>query len=366
MAERELDALVVAGKGHWWTGRGYVRYLTDFHLWAHDALLVFPATASRPWVTSYAVAGLVAERGWVTDTGGDVFLVPRTARSWRTAASLAAGSGSSGREWVLPAGIDTPWPRRCRGRSSSRPTRSSTSCGWPRARSRSSRIARCGSSPRPPWSASPRWRGPGPTQLELSAEACRVALAGGARDLLVADERAARPYGPPADVPVAADDILRYHMEISGPSGHWCELTITLAFRPPTDAEERLMPDGARPSTRSAPPRGPGSASPSSPSVFEQTIRDDGWQLGPPTQHFDFHGQGQDVIELPVVRGRAAVGLGGDAPLPVGGIVSYHPARRIDPPVGWTPGISDNLLVTEQGGEWLSGGWDHRFREVGT
>ena len=100
--------------------------------------------------------------------------------------------------------------------------------------------------------------------------------------------------------------------------------------------------------------------------VFEQTIRDDGWQLGPPTQHFDFHGQGQDVIELPWYAAEQPWGSAGDAPLPVGGIVSYHPARRIEPPVGWTPGISDNLLVTEQGGEWLSGGWDHRFREVGT
>ena len=30
MARDRLDALLVAGKGHWWTGRGYVRYLSDF------------------------------------------------------------------------------------------------------------------------------------------------------------------------------------------------------------------------------------------------------------------------------------------------------------------------------------------------
>ena len=36
MAAAGLDALLVAGKGHWWTGRGYLRYLTNFHLWGHD------------------------------------------------------------------------------------------------------------------------------------------------------------------------------------------------------------------------------------------------------------------------------------------------------------------------------------------
>jgi hypothetical protein len=95
--------------------------------------------------------------------------------------------------------------------------------------------------------------------------------------------------------------------------------------------------------------------------VFEQTVLDDGWSLGAPTQHFDFHGQGLDVIELPWYAAEQPWGSAGDAPLPVGGIVSYHPARRIDPPVGWTPGISDNLLVTENGAEWLSGEWTHRF-----
>ena len=37
-----LDAMLVAGKGHWWTGRGYIRYLTDFHLWGHDGILLIP------------------------------------------------------------------------------------------------------------------------------------------------------------------------------------------------------------------------------------------------------------------------------------------------------------------------------------
>ena len=42
MAAASLDGLLVAGKGHWWTGRGYFRYFTDFHIWGHDGLIFIP------------------------------------------------------------------------------------------------------------------------------------------------------------------------------------------------------------------------------------------------------------------------------------------------------------------------------------
>jgi Xaa-Pro aminopeptidase len=78
MARNNLDALLVAGKGHWWTGRGYLRYFTDFHLWGHDGLYLLPLSG-EPALTlsSPAVAARIAARGWVTDARGDVFLVPK-------------------------------------------------------------------------------------------------------------------------------------------------------------------------------------------------------------------------------------------------------------------------------------------------
>jgi Xaa-Pro aminopeptidase len=367
MAERELDALVVAGKGHWWTGRGYVRYLTDFHLWAHDALLVFPASGEAALaVTSYAVAGLAAERGWVTDAGGDVFLVPRTVRSLEERGLGNGRIGIAGREWVIPAGIE-------RALAEALPSAQLTPADDVLDQVRMAKSALEIVQNREVWelakSAMERFAEVarrGATQLELAAEASRVALAGGARDLLLLISEQPGRMAPPEDVSVAADEVLRYHMEISGPSGHWCELTITLAFRAPTDAESRLMETEVRAldAVRSA--ARPGIRVSELAGVFEQTVLEDGWNLGAPTQHFDFHGQGQDVIELPWYAAEQPWGSAGDAALPIGGIVSYHPARRIDGFAGWTPGISDNLLVTEQGGEWLSGGWNHRFREVQT
>jgi Xaa-Pro aminopeptidase len=365
MAERELDALVVGGKGHWWTGRGYVRYVSDFHLWAHDALVVFPAAGEPATaVTSYAVARLIAEKGWIEDAGGDVSLLPRTLRSLRERGLERGRIGVVGTRWIVPADLHSELVEALPGaqlesaddllddvrmRKSELEIQQNREV-WALAKAAMERFAEVAR--------------PGATELELSAEACRVALDGGARDLLALISERADRMAPPEDTPVRCDDVLRYHLEISGPSGHWCELTTTLAYRAPSDEEERLLETelrardavlaGARPGMRLAEIAG----------VFERTIVEDGWTLGEPTQHFDFHGQGLDVIERPWFAAEQPWGSEGDTDIPSGTIVSYHPARRIEPPVGWAPGISDNLLFTEQGGEWLSGDWSHRWREV--
>lgn len=365
MAERELDALVVAGKGHWWTGRGYFRYLTDFHLWAHDALLVFPADG-EPAValTSYAVAGLVAERGWVTDAGGDVFLVPRTLESIKRRGLERKRIGVVGTGWIIPTDLMLALEDGLPGASLEsaddlfdvvRMEKSELEIQqnrevWELAKAAMERFAEVAR--------------PGVSQLELSAEACRVALAGGARDLLVLMGETPGRLAPPTDVPVRCGDHLRYHLEISGPSGHWCELTITLAYRSPTDAEAELLETELRALEAVRVAAAPGKRVSELAAVFEDAVIGDGWKLGSPAQHFDFHGQGQDVIEAPWYAQEQPWGSAADAALPAGAVMSYHPARRIDPAVGWTPGISDSLLVTAGGGEWLGGGWNHRFREA--
>jgi Xaa-Pro aminopeptidase len=365
MAARGLDALLVGGKGHWWTGRGYIRYLTDFHLWAHDALLVVPASGEPALaVTSYAVAGLIARTGWVEDAGGDVFLAPRTIRSLERRGLAHGRIGVVGEPWIISADLHRALadglPRAELVRADDlldtlRMAKSELEVAqnrevWELAKAAMERFAEVAR--------------PGATQLELSAEACRVALAGGARDLLVLMSERSDRMAPPEDVPVRCDDVLRYHMEISGPSGHWCELTITLAYRAATDAEARLMATELRALDAVRLAARPGVRVSELGRLFEQTLLEDGWQLGAPTQHFDLHGQGQDVIELPWYAAEQPWGSSGDGELPAGGVVSYHPGRRIEPSVGWTPGISDNLLVAESGGEWLSGRWSHEWREV--
>ena len=138
-------------------------------------------------------------------------------------------------------------------------------------------------------------------------------------------------------------------MEICGESGHWCELTVTLAFRPGT--RRRAEPDGrelrALEAVRAA--ARPGVRLADLAARFEQMLREDGWQLGAPTRHFDFHGQGMDVIELPWYAAEQPWGGTKDADARGRGR-SFRTtlAATSCPEVAWSPGVSDNLLVTDE------------------
>jgi hypothetical protein len=72
MESAGLEGLLIAGKGHMWTGRGYIRYFTDFHMWGHDALLLLPLDGeSVMTATSHGVASMVEDIGWVKDARGE-------------------------------------------------------------------------------------------------------------------------------------------------------------------------------------------------------------------------------------------------------------------------------------------------------
>ncbi len=360
-----LDALVVGGKGHWWTGRGYVRYLSDFHLWGHDAMILFPLEGEPALsVSSHAVAALVASRGWITDAAGDVFVLPRILRALRARGLERARLGTVGTPFIISADLHRELVEqlpeaeivaadelldRTRVAKSELEIRQNREL-WELAKRAMERFAEV--------------LRPGPTQLELSAEAVKVALAGGARDILVLIGESTDRYGPPEAVPVQGDDVLRYHMEICGESGHWCELTLTFAFRPLADDEERLLETELRAYEAVCAAARPGARLAELAATFERVLAHDGWELGAPTQHFDFHGQGMDVIEYPWYAAEQPWGGSRDFELEPGAIISYHPRRNVVPAVPWSPGVSDNLLVTADGAEWLSGDWSHRWREV--
>ncbi len=365
MARAGLDALIVGGKGHAWTGRGYIRYLTDFHLWAHDALLVFPSEGEPALVvTSPSVAQLVAERGWVTDNAGDLLLVPAALRALADRGLERARIGTVGTRWIIPAqvaaALNEQLPHAALTSADDlldgvRMTKSALEIEQNRevwalsaaAMERFAEVARAGV-----------------PQVEVVAESSRVALAGGAREILALIGEGEDAMGPPTGAPLRCDDILRYHMEICGPSGHWCELTITLAHREPTDREAALC--GCELEAREAVRRAahPGTRLADLGAVFEASLADAGWTFPERSQKLDFHGQGQDAIEHPWHVAGAGGTASSDAPLTAGTVISYHPHSPVEPAVAWTPGISDNLLVGVDGAEWLSGDWAHEWRMV--
>jgi Xaa-Pro dipeptidase len=365
MAGAGLDALLVAGKGHWWTGRGYMRYLTDFHLWGHDGLLLIPLAAEPSLtLTSPAVARKIAARGWVEDADGDVYLVPRVAAAAADRGLARGRIGIAGMRAIIGAGVLSELREAL-------PHAEFVDADALIDRVRMIRSALEIQQIRELWTLSKACMGrfieivaPGKTGLALAAECSRIALEGGARDILVFIGERPGQNGIPDDTPVRCDGILSYHMEICGPSGHWSELTVTCAYRPPDELEQRLMESELRAYDAIRAAARPGATLPQLAAIFEQTLTQDGWELGAPTRHFDLHGQGLDTIERPWFAAEQPWGSSQSWPLEAGMTFSYHPHRATRPEVPWGTGINEDILITPGGAERFSGDWDLRWRRM--
>ncbi len=365
MATEGLDALLVAGKGHWWTGRGYIRYLTDFHLWGHDGLLLVPLSG-EPSLTlnSPAVAAKIAAHGWIEDADGDVFLVPRVAAAIRERKLASGRIGIAGMRSIIGAGVLNELREalphvqfvdadmlidRVRMIRSELEIQQIYEL-WTLSKSCMARFVEIVT--------------PGKTGLALAAECSRIALEGGARDILVFISEEPGKATIPDDTLVRCDGILSYHMEICGPSGHWSELTTTCAYRPPTDLEARLMDSELRAYAAIRSAARPGTTLPQLAAIFEDTLVNDGWELDAPTRHFDLHSQGLDTIERPWYAAEQPWGSSQSWPLEAGMTFSYHPRRAVHPIVEWGTGINEDILITPDGAVRFSGDWDLHWRRM--
>lgn len=360
-----LDGLFVAGKGHWWTGRGYFRYFTDFHIWGHDGLIFIPRQA-EPFLafSSHAVAERIAARGWITDARGDVYIAPRMAAECRARGFGRARVGVAGHQFILGAGVMEQLRQampeaefvvaddlmnRVRAVKSALEIQQEFEL-WALAKAAMERFV--------------EELRPGATQRALAAEACRVAWAGGARDILVFIGERPGEHDPPQDVPLRCDDIVRFHMEILGPGGHWCELTVNCAYRAPTDAEAQLMESELEAFARIRAAAKPGARLSQLARIFENTLQERGWQLGAAPQHFDFHGQGMDTIEYPWFSAAPGWGATQDWPLEAGMVFSYHPRRNLLNGPRWSTGINEDIWIAPEGARTFSGDWSHRWRRM--
>ncbi len=357
-AEARLDGLLFAGKGHYWTGRGAIRYLTDFHLWAHDALLLLPVeSAPVMTVNSYGVAQRVAERGWLEDARGDYRLVRGIADAIREKGLTGARIGIVGHQWILPAGA-------CDDLAAMLPhvTFVPSDHVFDAVRTVKSplEIEQC----RQLWpvmrASMARFRdalSPGITQREAVAAAVATATAMGAREVLAFIGERPDEYDPPENVAMRCDDVVRLHLEICGESGHWCERTMTFAYRDPTPAEAALLHAEvvAYEAVRRA--AVPGRTLAEISAVFVDAMADQGFSASGSSAHFDFHGQGLDAIEHPWFSSYGPAGTFGDAVLREGQVFSYHPRRPYVGIVGWLPDIHDDILIESTGAIRLSGDW---------
>jgi Xaa-Pro aminopeptidase len=207
---------------------------------------------------------------------------------------------------------------------------------------------------------------PGMLQTELVAEITRPLWAAGIRDLLIFIGERPDDVTIPRPVPLACDDKLRFHLEVCGPSGHWLEITLNLAWQPPSEIERRVMDAEIDAFARIRETIRPGMRVTDIPRVFEATLRDHGLELRhETTDAFDFHGQGMDCIEYPWHAQTPPWGQSQDWILEEGMVFSYHPKRKVVGHTGWGTGLNENILITKDGPERLSGGWDQSWRPMG-
>ena len=368
MEREQLDGLLVAGKGHWWTGRGYLRYFTDFHLWGHDGLLLLPLDG-EPALTlsSPAVAARIGAHGWVSDTRGDVYLVPRMVDYIRERGLAGGRIGIAGFRFILSAGSYAELQRllpdatfvdadelmdRIRTVKSPLEIRQEREL-WTMAKSVMVRFGELVRDAK------------GVGQRELISEATKPVWASGARDLLIFIGERPGVSDPPREVPPLLDDKLRFHLEICGESGHWCEITINCAFQEPNELERKIMEDELLAFEEIRKMAKPGARLSDMAATFNRVVEQQGWELGEETTHFHFHGQGMDTIERPWFTQKRPWGQSQDWQLEAGMVFSYHPRRDVLPPDHWGAGINEDILITDTGAERLSVDWEHRWRPLG-
>lgn len=365
MTRDRLDALLVAGKGHWWTGRGYFRYFADFHLWGHDGLLLIPL-GGDPVMTmsSPAVGERIAARGWVTDVRGDVYVVPHMVDAVKQKGLAKARIGIAGRRWILPAGA---LDELRAGLPDATLVDADDLLDHVRAAKSSFEIQQIRSLWTLSKAAMERFAAivrPGMTQREAAAETTKMVWAAGARDILIFMGEQPGDSNPPRDIPLACNDKVRFHLEICGPSGHWSEITINLAYREPSDLDRRIMESELAAFAEIRKVAKPGARLSDMAKTFDRVLQEQGWEIGNPTTHFHFHGEGMDVIERPWYAAAEPWGQSQDWPLEAGMVFSYHPRRDVRPKPTWSTGLNENILITEHGAERLSIDWEHRWRPV--
>ena len=357
MEAEGLSALVVAGHGSMFI-RGYIRYFTDAHFWTGDSLLLLPlesepvhahvtyAGASMPavpWVSDVRqapapqdeIVSAMKEKGLTSGKVGVAGLeraitvsAYETLRNALPNVTFVSADALVDRIRAVKSPLEVQQLREVSALSSA-------------AMERFVEVL-----------------GPELTQREAAAEAAKVFRAGGVFDDLSLIQ-VGGVSGLPKDIPVACDDLVGFHLEICGESGHWSELNVICAFREPTADEARLLESEMRAFEELRKIAVPGVTLEELSAAFERVVAEDGWKLGDAAWHYYLHGAGMDSVEWPYFSPKMVGNR--DAPLVEGMVFSYHPHRDTVPFVT-SPKVYDDILITANGAERLSGDWDLRWR----
>lgn len=357
MAKDNLVALIVGGHGASFT-RGYIRYFSDAHMWAGDSLIIIPLDGEPVHVLVANADASMPDKLWIPDYRKNPNPHDEIVSVMKQRGITKGRVGIGGFDKVITVGayetLRNSFPNisfvnsdmlvdRVRARKSALEIR---------------QIREHLNFSRKAMDKFVEIASPEITEREAAAEVVKVARVGGIWDDLTKIQVSGVSVLP-RDIALDCSDLLGFHLEICGPSGHWSELNVTCAFREPTAAETGLLKTELRAFEEVCKMAKPGVTLGEFATAFEQAIVEDGWKLGEPEWHYFLHGQGMDSIEWPYYTRMLEENR--DVPLEEGMVFSYHPHRDTVPSAG-NPRVFDDIVITETGAERLSGDWDLGWR----
>lgn len=197
---------------------------------------------------------------------------------------------------------------------------------------------------------------PGKTEREVVSKAWETARAGGVLDGIAHISNRFPPFVHPAtDYIIRKEDVIKFSMEMAGPSGYWIELSAIFSFGPPPVRELKEFLTTKKAVNAIAKLLRPGVVGYEIPLAVEKVFAEDGWD-NIDRIIWDSHGIGLDVIEYPVIKG------GNQTVLKENMVISMHP--------GLTVGkermgvyIQDNWVV-KPGGAKPQSSWEHEWHII--
>ena len=368
MQKDDIYALIIGGKGHWWTGRGYFRYLTDFHLWGHDGLIYFPIDEEPSLVlSSNAVANKISKRGWVNNCSGGLELGKELIKKIDTKKIKNKKIGIVGGDNIIPHGVLNDLYEKLDNKNIVNATDLFDKVKMAKTEWEIIQIKNL-------WKLGQdtmvlfqdnivSYHNNNKTQLEICSDINKVLWENGIRDLLVFYGDELGNYQHPTNLKINIKDKVRYHLEICGPSGHWLEITVNLAFKTINSYELKLMRDELEIFDDMLNSFNENTNLEIMANNYEKFVSRYEYEISGSVNSFDFHGQGLDTIEKPYYN-KNIYNNSQNWKLENNTVISYHPKRVITPNNMWPTGINEDIYINGNKALKFSKDWDHNWRNI--
>jgi len=347
MCEAGFDILVIAGRYDAWQ-IGYLRYVSDWRPWAGHSYAVFPAEDKPILVLPARSQTYWAQDGSWVNTVYAANPITEIASQIRNISAQLERIGVCGLDMIMPRVEAEALQREF-------PQAELVEAGGviDRARAIKSELEielmrEDASAVQQAFETFKDELKPGRSEWEIVAEVHRKIKQQGGLDGIVHLSHAKPPFiHPPTSRRIGSNDVVKFSIEYTGPHGYWTELGGIFSFAHP-DPELKCRYDTIhRAFDEASAMMRPGTIGGDIVDRIYRVYEEDGWAING-RGIWDVHGIGLDVIEWPTVI------EGNDTRLELGMVLCLHPGLLIGEEK-WGVYIMDSFVVTDKGGEQLSG-----------